>query len=400
MRKILIVVPTVVLWNWKAEAEKWLDKPAVQIISNGKVELDPLATVVIVTHGLLLNNWILSQLTSETWGALIVDEAHAFKTEEAKRTIALYTYLAKCADRIWLLSGTPCPNNVGELYTHLMGLSPDRLVVPPSSEPLTYQGFINRFCKWHHTDYGIKITSNRKDTLPNLKLVLEGFILRRMTAEVLPDLPSIRYETVHLRPLKLDAIVSALSKDLSPAVREALADPDDKRGVFDVIKNAEEMARFRRLCGMAKAAPIVELIGQELREGTIKKVVIFAHHKDVVQSIAHGLRWFGVRIITGATPARIRSNFVALFQEDENVQVMVCNIVAGGVGITLTASADVVFAEQSWVPGENAQAAKRCHRIGQDKPVRVRMIALADTLDEDITESNKQKMRMITEVIG
>ena len=175
---------------------------------------------------------------------------------------------------------------------------------------------------------------------------------------------------------------------------------DDASGFFNAVKDGEDFTKFRRLCGMAKAKPVADLLYQELEDGGLDKVVIFAHHKDVVDLIARDLERFGVRTITGATPAKDRAAYVDHFQTDPSVRVIVANIVAGGVGITLTAAADVVFAEQSWTPGDNAQAADRCHRIGQTRRVRVRFMALAGTIDEAITQSLRQKIRMIREVLG
>ena len=81
------------------------------------------------------------------------------------------------------------------------------------------------------------------------------------------------------------------------------------------------------------------------------------------------------------------------------MRVIVCNIVAGGTGVTLTASSEVLFAELSPVPGENAQAANRCHRIGQREHVRVRVVSLAGTIDEDMNKILKRKTRQIREVL-
>jgi SWI/SNF-related matrix-associated actin-dependent regulator 1 of chromatin subfamily A len=398
--KILVVCPTVVLWNWKAEAEKWAGCASVQVIAEGKTELDPLADVAVVTHGLLLRPWVLSQLAAEEWGVMIVDEAHAFKSPGAKRTSALYRALAPRAEKVWLLTGTPCPNNVGELWTHLKGLSPERLLSPKDKKPMSETVFVDRFCNWRETQYGRKITSNRKDNLPELKERLDGFILRRLKKDVLPDLPSIRFETVHLRPLKLDNALKAVEADVAPRLREALSGAKDATGVFDTLKDGEDFTKFRRLCGLAKVDPVIELLYSELVDGGLEKVVVFAHHKEVVERIRASLLRFGALAITGATPATKRAERVRRFQTDPSVRVMVANIVAGGVGVTLTAASDVVFAEQSWTPGDNAQAADRCHRIGQTRRVRVRFMTLADTIDEVITQSLRQKIRMIREVLG
>ena len=429
--RVLVVCPTVVLWNWEVEAEKWqtvhewkncalgagtfqtpwgtkvelegdltFRPPVVQVIADGKADVDPLVDVVVVTHGLLLRPWILTQLAAVKWDVMIIDEGHCFKSPTAQRTIALYETLAPNAEKVWILTGTPCPNHAGELWTHLRGLAPERLLTAKAKKPMTEHEFVDRFCHWRETQYGRKVTSNRKDRLPELKERLDGFILRRLKKNVLPDLPSIRFETVHLRPLKLDTALKALDAELSPRVLEAVQGVDDASGFFNAVKDGEDFTKFRRLCGMAKAKPVADLLYQELEDGGLDKVVIFAHHKDVVDLIARDLERFGVRTITGATPAKDRAAYVEHFQTDPSVRVIVANIVAGGVGITLTAAADVVFAEQSWTPGDNAQAADRCHRIGQTRRVRVRFMALAGTIDEAITQSLRQKIRMIREVLG
>lgn len=395
--QVLVVVPTVALWNWKVEAETWYEGPSVQVVANGKTEIDLLADVVVVTHGLLLNPWIASQLAAMRWSHLIVDEAHKFKSVEAARTAVLYQQLVPRAEKVWFLTGTPCPNNMSEIYAPLRGLDPKRLVL--GRKVLTYEDFVDRFFHWRETPYGIKVVGNRQDMLPELKERLDGFILRRLKKDVLPDLPSIRYETVHLRPVNMDKAIETFEGELSPRVLKALRELQDPADLFTLLKK-EEQDRFRRLCGVAKTEPVAELLYEELDSGGTDKVVVFAHHTAVVNTIANALLEFGVRTITGATSGRQRTDYVREFQTDPSVRVIVANIEAGGVAITLTAASEVFFAEQSWVPGDNSQAADRCHRIGQTRRVRARFAALAGTIDEAITASLRTKTRMIREVLG
>jgi SNF2 family DNA or RNA helicase len=401
--RVLVVSPTVVLWNWAAEFAAWSPGRKCQVISTGKQRLDDDADVVVVTHGLLLRPFILDQLIRADWTVVIVDEAHAFKSRDAKRTRALYGSVIGAARACWILTGTPCPNHAGELWTHLDALAPGRIELDGGGRQLREHEFVDRFCHWRQTPYGRKVTGNRRDRLPELKKRLDGFILRRLKKNELKDLPPIRFETVHLRPLKLPAALAALSGTLSGRVEEALAGAEDAADVFERLKDSEDFTRFRRLCGMAKAEPVAELLEQELESGSLEKVVIFAWHGAVIEKLAEKLERFGCMTITGATPALERRQIVERFQMPTVVshrRVLVANIIAGGVGITLTAASDVVFAEQSWTPGDNAQAADRCHRIGQTEKVRVRFVSLAGTIDEAVTATLRTKARMIREVLG
>jgi SNF2 family DNA or RNA helicase len=106
-----------------------------------------------------------------------------------------------------------------------------------------------------------------------------------------------------------------------------------------------------------------------------------------------------VRWLAGDMTGKARADAVFDFQQDGGPRVIVCNIVAGGTGVTLTAASEAVFVELSWVPGENAQAADRIHRIGQGRKTRVRFLALAGTCDEAITATLRTKTKMISEVL-
>ena len=59
------------------------------------------------------------------------------------------------------------------------------------------------------------------------------------------------------------------------------------------------------------------------------------------------------------------------FQRDETVRVLAANIIAGGVGVTLTAARNVVFNDLDWVPANHWQAEDRAYRIGQRHTVNV-----------------------------
>jgi SNF2 family DNA or RNA helicase len=78
--------------------------------------------------------------------------------------------------------------------------------------------------------------------------------------------------------------------------------------------------------------------------------------------------------------------------------VLIGQLQAAGTAINLTAANQVLFAESSWVPAENLQAAKRCHRMGQHRPVFVRISALDDSIDELIADTIQRKLENHIEI--
>jgi hypothetical protein len=93
---------------------------------------------------------------------------------------------------------------------------------------------------------------------------------------------------------------------------------------------------------------------------------------------------FGAPKITGDTPAEERQAVVERFQKDPATRLLVCNVRAGGVGLTLTAASNVAFCELGWTPAEHDQAEDRCHRIGQRGSVGAWYLLAKDTIDTEI----------------
>ena len=62
-------------------------------------------------------------------------------------------------------------------------------------------------------------------------------------------------------------------------------------------------------------------------------------------------------------------------KEDESNKdspfAMLLSTKAGGVGINLTAADTAIIYDSDWNPQNDIQAMARCHRIGQDKAVKI-----------------------------
>lgn len=152
------------------------------------------------------------------------------------------------------------------------------------------------------------------------------------------------------------------------------------------------LATLRRAIGMAKIIPALDYINELLDDG-VSKLLVFAHHVDVLHRLYTGLTGHGPVLFQGSTPERVRTEAVQRFQNDPKCRVFIGQIDASGTALTLTAASDVVFVESSWVPSSNYQAASRAHRLGQRSAVLARLLYAPDTLDERINTIVARKAR-------
>lgn len=369
-RRIAVVCPASVRANWHREFERWWPEFGA----------DP-----------FVNSY--NMLVRGSWygmgpEVLIIDEAHYLKNRDSKRTKAVYGKdgLATRARRVWLLSGTPAPNNPAELWTHLHALAPG-LIMGKNGKPASWWGFVNRYCKTVDKGFGPQIVGGKN--LDELKALMAPFILRRTKDEVLADLPPIRFNT-----LPIDGVLPSETAHDEMLVESAL-----ETGIESLAKVAMHVATLRRATGMAKLKGVIDWIKDFLESG--EKLVVFAHHRDVIRETHASLREplrGKIALVTGDTGARQAE--VDRFQNDPDCRLFIGQIQAAGTGITLTAASTVLMVEQSWVPAENAQAAMRIHRIGQKNACVVYNAVLAGSIDERIGDALTRKMNDLVQLFG
>ena len=103
----------------------------------------------------------------------------------------------------------------------------------------------------------------------------------------------------------------------------------------------------------------------------------------------------------GDTPPNTRFQYQNEFQKyDDGPCVFIGNITAAGTNLTLTSANQVIFLDVDWVPGNNAQAAKRAYRISQKRAVNVRYMAIANSVDQKVIGVWVRKIREIGAVLG
>jgi SWI/SNF-related matrix-associated actin-dependent regulator 1 of chromatin subfamily A len=377
----VVVCPANVKYNWRNELTRWLPQHSVHVVDTGKEEI-PSTDFIIINFDLMTKQ--KDRLLALAPDIIIVDESHLLANSKAQRTKSTLA-LCRAAKSVLCLSGTAISSRPKEFYNTLNLLKPDQF-------PSFYQ-YAQRYCDPWHNGYGwdFKGASNTEE----LNGRIRDFTIRRLKDEVLAELPP---KTRTFLPV-----------ELTKAQRTEYDQSADDWGYqYDNYMNFGGMppgfvlnmlTDLRHACGRMKANYAIEWV-QDYHSATGKPLVVFCHHRDVLDVIYDTLDANGphAATISGSTSSKERDRIITAFQAGK-IPVLICNTIAAKEGITLTAADTVLFIEREWVPSWEEQAEDRIHRIGQESNVHAVYLSCMGTVDEHFDRVVESKRRVVKAVL-
>lgn len=400
----IIVVPASVKLNWEREAQKWLPGKTVRVL-NGQMKRRTRADVTILNYDILKKHMdFLKKLQPK---AIVFDEMHYVKNGQAQRS-KLAKELAEGVEYVYGLTGTLSTNRPNELVHPLT-------IIGKLESFGGYNQFIKRYCEAYKGRFGMDTSGASNLVELNEKLRSICYV-RREKKDVLTDMPDKRKAIVSVPITNRAEYQRALDDLITYLKDEAVRNQEFLDSIAHLRGNerqaaisrhrasteqramaAEHLVRInalKKLTARGKMKAITEWIEDFLSTG--EKLVVFGHHKEMVQGLAAK---FNAPYIDGSRTAQQRQDAVDRFQNDASCKLIVLNMQAGGVGLTLTAASNVVFTELAWTPALHKQAEDRCHRIGQKNAVTAWYLLAHDTMDEEIAELLDKK-QVITDAIN
>ena len=387
-RPVLVVLPTSLVANWQAELERFAPHLTVEVLHGQgrearRAKLDGV-NVVLTTYAVLARD--AEPMREIAWHMVVLDEAQAIKSPEAKATRAVCQLEAR--HRV-CLSGTPIENNLDELWSQFAFLQPGLL------------GDRRSFGKRFRSPIEKEGDPLRRSQLSRR---IRPFILRRTKAEVAADLPPketiLRHITMGTEQREFYDTIRATLHD---SVRDQLAELGPNQGRF-VVLNA--LLKLRQACcdprlvklttgpseaGSAKLDTLLEMIGGMLPEG--RRILLFSQFTSMLDLIKPRLNEAGHKFVELRGDTRDRAEPVRAFQAGE-VPLFLISLKAGGRGLNLTSADTVIHYDPWWNPAVEDQASDRAHRIGQTKSVFVYKLIAADTVEERIIQLQERKAEL------
>ncbi|HIJ79318.1 MAG: DEAD/DEAH box helicase [Desulfobulbaceae bacterium] len=378
----LIVAPTSVCLNWEEEAKRFA--PTLNIVIFGgrnrkKIihNLKPF-DILISSYGLLQQESEL--LATSHFQTIVLDEAQAIKNFITKRSRAAMRLNGEFK---MITTGTPIENHLPELWNLFQFINPGLL------------GSINQF----NQRYAAPIEKhNDIEAKKNLKKIISPFILRRIKAHVLEELPP---RTEIVLQVEMSRRESAFYEAIRQQALENLSKTDDSSNKRP-LQILAEITKLRRACCNPRLvmpeskipSSKLELFGKvvmELLENRHKALVFsqFVGHLSLIRAFLDELN-VSYRYLDGNTPARERQAQVKAFQAGEG-DLFLISLKAGGLGLNLTAADYVIHMDPWWNPAVEDQASDRAHRIGQQRPVTIYRLVAKNTIEEKIVRLHQEK---------
>ncbi|MBQ8731870.1 MAG: DEAD/DEAH box helicase [Oscillospiraceae bacterium] len=391
----LVVCPSSLVHNWKSEIQRFAPELSVLIVSGTAVQRMetlphiPEYDVIVTSYDMLKRDVSLYQKYKFQYH--ILDEAQYIKNHTTQNARAVKQITSRYR---FALTGTPIENRLSELWSIFDFLMP---------------GLLFNYNRFRESIELPIVRDNSNHALERLSRMTAPFILRRLKADVLRELPP---KTEIVRTIPLEEEQRKLYVSNIAEMKQIITREIDEKG-FDKAKFSilSMLTRLRQICchptlcyenftdSSAKLEACMELIAEAVDGG--HKVLLFSQFTSMLSLIEHRLKAEKISyfLLTGATPSEQRASLVERFNRDDT-SVFLISLRAGGTGLNLTGADTVIHFDPWWNLSVQNQATDRAYRIGQSNPVTVYKLIAENTVEEKILALQETKRKLADSVIS
>lgn len=398
----LVICPSSLKINWQREFEKFTDKSAIVLDNNVRTTWGYLLTmgvhqVAIVNYESLRKFFVwdikggkqfrlkdvVFNPQIQAFKSIIIDESHRVKDPSAQQTI-FTKGLSVGKDWCILLSGTPVVNRPEDLIAQLS-------IMNRLGEFGGRAKFIADYC----TDPKDKTATPAVPLSVLSKQLYDTCMIRREKAKVLPQLPDKTRVDLYVEINNANEYYLA-ANDLAAYLQEYTECTDSEIRRKMRMEALVKFITLRSLATKGKIAQAVDFIRTFLDSG--KKLIVFCSLHEIVDELQKAFP--RAVTVTGRDSSVNKQASVDAFQNNPNVNLIICSIKAAGVGLTLTASSNVAFIELAWTYADCCQCEDRAHRIGQKDNVTCYYLLGRGTIDHTIYSLIHRKKSIANEIMN
>lgn len=389
--RALVVVPTGLLTNWKAEIEKFAPSVSTHIFHGGTRDIKLFnADVMLTTYGVLRSDFEL--LKKQKWQIMVIDEAQNIKNYDTAQSKAIKSIPSNI--RI-AMSGTPVENRLTEFWSIM---------------EFTNKGYLGNI-KTFKDDFAEPIqVFNDEKAVNRFRKITSPFMMRRMKSDksIISDLPDKVEQNQFALLTKAQAALYEKTMQVAMAEIEGVDEDVDGQSLFKRQGLVLQMIlALKQICNhptnflkngnfdaslSGKMELLFELLDSIVEAG--EKVLIFTQFREMGDLLQRFIaERFGElpMFYHGGCSVTEREKMVERFQHNRADKIFLLSLKAAGTGLNLTAASHVIHYDLWWNPAVENQATDRAYRIGQKKNVMVHRFITKNTFEEKINDMIQKK---------
>lgn len=326
-----------------------------------------------------------SPLFLNQYDLVIIDEAHKLSKNKSIRYETISDFLNRSKPKgTYLVTGTPLTNNPLNLY-HLLKLINADVV-------RDYDYYMKRFCDMHEMKLKDGRTVKLCDgatNLDELREKIKNIYVRRLQK----DIPGMVSKTIEKRYYTLNDVDTAECNKLwGDYLHAKYLDGSDISQYKDLI----EGGLIRRYLADKMIENTISLAEEHIEDD--EKVFIVCCYDNEVEKFKKHFGDLAV-VYNGKMTNKQKDKAEHEFMTNPKIKVFIGQIIASGVGLTLTKSHICIFNTFSWLSIENDQAMDRVFRLTQTEDVTVYFQLFDDENTLNMWDKVMDKDRIFNEII-
>lgn len=327
-----------------------------------------------------------STLFLSKFDCLIIDEAQKLSNNSSIRYKVIDDFIHKSnLKAIFLVTGTPLTNRPINLY-HIL-----RLIDAEVAQD--YQYYAMRYCcgkKFKLRSGKEIITTDGATNLNELREKIKHIYIRRLQSEI----PGMVNKNVITKYYDLNDLqkynYNKLWEEYSNA--QSLKGNNDSENYRQLV----EGMLVRQFLAKEMTKNTIDLVDEQLENN--EKVIIICTFQEEIEIFKKYYSKKSVVFDGDMTPKQ-KEKAEYEFMNNPSVKVFIGQIIACGVGLTLTVSKFLVFNSYSWVAADNLQAQDRIYRITQKEDVTCVYQLFTDSISQDMFEKVMRKEIIMNKTI-
>ena len=392
----IVVCPSSLVLNWKAEAEKWCSKLKVLTIRGNAEERKELINsykkydLIITSYDLLKRD--IFEYEDKQFKFIIADEAQYIKNFATQNATALKNLNGETR---FALTGTPIENSVSELWSIFDFIMP---------------GYLYSYNKFKKKFEEPILKTNDEEALTKLKLMINPFILRRVKKDVLTELPDKNITIMQSEMTKeQEKLYASYFLQTKQEIVEELRANGFEKSKFKILVI---LTRLRQICchpslfidnyegESGKLNQCMDLIADAIEAG--HKILLFSGYTSMFKLIEEKLNEKNIEYykLTGSTAVDKRVEMVEEFNKNQAVKIFLISLKAGGTGLNLTGADVVIHFDPWWNVSIENQATDRAYRIGQKNSVQVYKLITTNSIEEKMSKLQEKKAKLSDQLLS